>query len=209
MGEQNLVIYQSEDGKSQVQIRLEDGNAWLTQQQIADLFETTKQNVSLHILNIYSDKELDEHRVVKEYLTTAADGKKYKVKYFNLDMILAIGYRVRSPRGVQFRRWASEKLKEYIEKGFVLDDARLKGDDAFVRHFEELLARIRDIRASERRAYQRVREIFALSSDYVEGQKETQVFFAMMQNKMHFAAAGMTAAEIVRRRQYGDDKLER
>ena len=160
-------MYQSEDGKSRVQVRLEDGHAWLTQQQIAELFESSKQNVSLHIQNIYEDKELQQDRVVKEYLTTAADGKRYRVKYYNLDMILAVGYRVRSSHGVQFRRWASEKLKEYITKGFVLDDERLKGNDALAEHFEELLARIRDIWASERKTYQRVRDIFALAADYV------------------------------------------
>ena len=196
----NFLIYQSEDGLSRVQIRLKDGSAWLTQLQLAMLFETTKQNISLHIQNIFQDGELVENRVVKEYLTTAADRKNYRTKFFNLDMILAIGYRVRSPRGVQFRQWASEKLKNFITKGFVLDDERLKGEDGFARHFDELLARIRDIRASEKRVYQRVREIFALSVDYVEGQKETQLFFAMMQNKMHYAATGMTAAEIVRSR---------
>jgi hypothetical protein len=199
----NLIIYQSEDGKSQVQIRLEDGNAWLTQQQIADLFETSKQNVSHHIQCIYDDNELQPERTVKSYLTVRQEGNreiKRELEYYNLDIILAVGYRIRSSRGVQFRQWASEKLKEFIEKGFVLDDSRLKGDDVFARHFEELLERIRDIRASERRVYQRVRDIFALSADYIEGQQETQIFFATMQNKMHFAATGQTAAEIIRDR---------
>jgi hypothetical protein len=189
----NFLIYQSEDGQSRVQVRLDDGTAWLTQLQMAMLFKTSKQNISLHIQNIFQDGELNEKRVVKEYLTTAADGKNYRTKFFNLDAILAVGYRVRSPRGVQFRQWASEKLKGFITKGFVLDDERLKGDDGFARHFEELLARIRDIRASEKRVYQRVREIFAISVDYVEGRKETQLFFATMQNKMHFAANRLLA----------------
>jgi hypothetical protein len=194
-----LVIYQSEDGKSRVQVRLEDDSAWLTQQQIAELFETTKQNVSLHVQHIYEDGELQKEATVKYYLTVRQEGNREvqrELEHYNLDMILAIGYRVRSPRGVQFRRWASEKLKEFITKGFVLDDERLKGNDALAEHFEELLARIRDIRASERKAYQRVRDIFALAADYVDGQEETQRFFAIMQNKMHYAATGKTAAEI-------------
>jgi hypothetical protein len=198
-----LVIYQSEDGKSRVQVRLEDGSAWLTQQQIAVLFETTKQNVSLHVQHIYEDGELQKEATVKYYWTGRQEGNRAVQRdweHYHLDMILAVGYRGRSPRGVQFRRWASEKLKEFITKGFVLDDERLKGNDALAEHFEELLARIRDIRASERKAYQRVRDIFALAADYVDDQEETQRFFAIMQNKMHYAAAGMTAAEIVRTR---------
>lgn len=203
----DFLIYHSEDGKNSVQIRLENGTAWLTQQQMAELFEMTKQNISVHIQNIYEDGELTPEATVKYYLTVRQEGAREvqrKLEFYNLDMILAVGYRVRSPRGVQFRLWASEKLKDFITKGFVLDDERLKGEDPFARHFEELLVRIRDIRASEKRAYQRVREIFALSADYVEGQKETQFFFAAMQNKMHFAAAGMTAAEIVRSRANAD-----
>jgi hypothetical protein len=199
----NFLIYQSEDGQSRVQVRLEDGNAWLTQLQLAVLFKTTVPNINIHIRNILDDGELTAEATIKDYLTVRLEGNREvrrRLEYYNLDMILAVGYRVRSPRGVQFRQWASEKLKDFITKGFVLDDERLKGDDGFARHFEELLARIRDIRASEKRVYQRVREIFALSVDYVEGRKETQLFFATMQNKMHFAATGMTAAEIVRSR---------
>ena len=198
-----LVMYQSEDGKSRVQVRLEDGSAWLTQLQLSELFETTVPNVNMHIRNILRDGELSREATVKYYLIVRQEGNREvqrELEYYNLDMILAVGYRVRSPRGVQFRRWASEKLKEFITKGFVLDDERLKGNDALAEHFEELLARIRDIRASERKAYQRVRDIFALAADYVDGQEDTQRFFAVMQNKMHYAATGMTAAEIVRTR---------
>lgn len=195
-----IVVYQAEDGGSRIRVLLEGETVWLTQIALAELFETTKQNISLHIRNIFEEGELAEGAVVKEYLTTAADGKRYRVKHYNLDAVLAVGYRVRSPRGVQFRQWATERLREYLIKGFTLDDERLKGGSGLVDYFDELLARIREIRASEVRVYQRIREIFALACDYREGEEETQVFFATMQNKMHFAAAGMTAAEIVRRR---------
>ena len=199
-GRAEIVPYQTPDGRSRIQVRIEGETVWLTQALVAELFETTKQNVSLHIRNILDEGELEEAAVVKEYLTTAADGKSYLVKHYNLDMILAVGYRVRSPRGVQFRQWATERLREYLIKGFTLDDDRLKGRDKLADYFDELLARIREIRASEARVYQRIREIFALAADYAEGEQETQVFFAVMQNKMHHAATGMTAAEIVRRR---------
>lgn len=198
-----IVLYQTEDGESRIQVRLEKETVWLTQNEMAELYQTTKQNISLHIQSILEDGELSKDATVKQYLTVQTEGKR-KVRrsldYYNLDMILAVGYRVRSPRGVQFRQWATERLREYLIKGFTLDDDRLKGRDKLADYFDELLARIREIRASEARVYQRIREIFALASDYVEGQQETQVFFAMMQNKMHYAAAGMTAAEIVRRR---------
>ena len=204
-----LVIYQSEDGKSRVQIHLVDENAWMTQVQLAELFETSVSNINHHIANIYKDGELTKEATIEYYsIVQTEKGRKVqrKVRFYNLDMILAIGYKVRSIRGVQFRQWASERLKEYIIKGFTLDDARLKGDDAFARYFDELLARIRDIRASERRAYQRVRDIFALASDYVEDQEETHRFFAIMQNKMHYAATSMTAAEIVFRRAKAEER---
>jgi hypothetical protein len=195
-----VVVYQTEDGRSRILVRLEDETVWLPQIALADLFETTKQNISLHIRNIFEEGELEEGSVVKEYLTTAADGKRYRVKHYNLDMVLAVGYRVRSPRGVQFRQWATERLREYLVKGFTLDDERLKGRDQRADYFDELLARIREIRASEIRVYQRIREILSLAVDYVEDQQETQTFFAVMQNKMHYAATGQTAAEIVRYR---------
>ena len=195
-----IVVYRTEDGRNRISVRLEGETVWLSQAALADLFETTKQNVSLHLRNIFKEGELEENSVVKEYLTTATDGKKYRVRHFNLDAILAVGYRVRSPRGVQFRQWATDRLREYLVKGFTMDDERLKGNDRVIDYFDELLARIREIRASEARVYQRIREIFSLASDYVEDQQLTQVFFATMQNKMHFAATGLTAAEILRQR---------
>jgi len=184
-------------------VHLEGESVWLTQILMAELFQTTVPNVNIHIRNILADSELQADATIKEHLIVRREGPRQverRVKFYNLDMILAIGYRVRSPRGVQFRQWATERLREYLVKGFTLDDERLKGRNRLADYFDELLARIREIRASEARVYQRIREIFALASDYVEDQKETQVFFAMMQNKMHYAAAGMTAAEIIRRR---------
>ena len=196
----DILIYRTSDGNIKISVRLDKETVWLSQLSLAELFETTKQNISLHIRNIMKEGELDERSVVKEYLTTAADGKGYRVKYYNLDMIIAVGYRVRSKRGVQFRKWATERLREYIVKGFTMDDERLKLADARADYFDELLARIREIRASEARVYQRIREIFSLASDYVEDDEETRIFFAIVQNKMHYAATGMTAAEIIRKR---------
>jgi len=191
-----LVLYTSDDGLTRLDLRVEGQTVWLTQLEIADLFQTTKQNASLHAKNIFEDGELAEDSVVKESLTSAADGKRYKTKLYNLDLILAIGYRVRSPRGVQFRQWASAHLKEYLVKGFVMDDERLKNPGGWD-YFDELLARIREIRASEKRFYQKVRDLFVLSSDYRGQEKETARFFAEVQNKLLFAAAGKTAAELI------------
>ena len=160
-----LILYRSEDGRAEVQLRAEGDTVWLTQAEMAELFDTTKQNVSLHTRNILNEKELPEVSVVKESLTTATDGKSYRVKWYSLPMILAVGYRVRSPRGTQFRQWATAHLEEYLIKGFVMDDERLKEPGGWD-YFDELLARIRDIRASEKRFYQKVRDLFALSSDY-------------------------------------------
>jgi hypothetical protein len=198
-----VLLYQTEDGRNRIQVRLEDDTAWLTQVMLAELFQTSVPNINIHISNILEDKELSAKATIKEHLIVRQEGSRQvqrAVKFYNLDMILAVGYRVRSPRGVQFRQWATERLREYLIKGFTLDDDRLKGHDRLADYFDELLARIREIRASEARVYQRIREIFSLASDYVEGEHETQVFFATMQNKMHYAAAGMTAAEIVRQR---------
>ncbi len=198
-----IILYQTDDGQSRIQVRLEGGTVWLSQALMAELFLTTPQNITIHIGEIYKDGELSTVATCKEHLQVRQEGSRAvrrQIKLYNLDMILAVGYRVRSPRGVQFRQWATERLREYLIKGFTLDDERLKGHDRLADHFDELLARIREIRASEARVYQRIREIFALATYYVEGQQETQVFFATMQNKMHYAAAGMTAAEIVRRR---------
>jgi len=202
-GGSEIIIYQTEDGRSRIQVRLEDQTVWLPQALIAELFQTTPQNVTIHIKQIFEDGEQSEAATCKERLQVRQEGTRTvrrQIKYYNLDIILAVGYRVRSPRGTQFRRWATERLREYLVKGFALDDDRLKGRDRLADYFDELLERIREIRASEKRVYQRIREIFALASDYVEGEQQTQAFFAAMQNKMHFAAAGMTAAEIVRRR---------
>ena len=170
---------------------------------MAELFQTTKQNISLHLQNIYEQGELTREATVKESLTVREEGGRQvrrTVEFYNLDGIISVGYRVNSVRGTQFRIWATQRLREYIVKGFTLDDERLKGRDRLADYFDELLARIREIRASEKRVYQRIREIFALASDYREGEQEPQVFFATMQNKMHFAATGMTTAAIVRRR---------
>jgi hypothetical protein len=180
-----------------VALYAKDGKIWLSQIQLAELFATSKQNIGQHIRNILEEGELAENSVVKYFFTTAADGKEYRVAYYSLEMILAIGFRARSKRGTQFRIWANRNLKEYIAKGFVMDDERLKNPDGRPDYFDELLARIRDIRTSEKRFYQKVRDLFALCSDYEGGDKATQMFFAEVQNKLLFAVAGQTAAEIV------------
>ncbi len=191
-----LILYRTDDGQAEVRLRAEAGSVWLTQGEIAELFATTKQNVSLHARNILEERELSDDSVVKESLTTAADGKRYRTKLYRLEMILAIGYRVRSPRGTQFRQWATAHLSEYLVKGFVMDDERLKNPGGWD-YFDELLARIREIRASELRFYQKVRELFALSSDYRKDDTEAQLFFAEVQNKLLYAVTQKTAAEIV------------
>lgn len=198
-----ILIYQSDSGETRLEVRLQDETVWLTQNLMAELYETTKQNISLHIQNIFEEGELAPGATVKEYLTVRREGPRTiqrRLDYYNLDMIIAVGYRVKSAVATRFRQWATARLKEYVIKGFTLDDERLKGGKGLADYFDELLARIREIRASEARVYQRIREIFALAVDYREGEEETQVFFATMQNKMHYAAAGQTAAEIVRRR---------
>jgi hypothetical protein len=189
-----IILYQTEDDTTVIQLRAQGGTVWLTQMEMADLFQTTKQNISLHIKNIFSTKELLES-VVKDSLTTAADGKRYKTKVYNLSMILAIGYRVESLRGTQFRRWATTHLQEYLVKGFVLDDQRLK--ESKWDYFDELLERIREIRASEKRFYQKVREIYATSVDYDSESDQAQLFFKKVQNKMLWATTGHTAAELI------------
>lgn len=194
-----LILYTTDDGRTQLHLRVEGDSIWLSQLEIAELFQTTKQNVSLHAKNIFEDRELRQDSVVKESLTTAADGKNYRTKLYNLDLILAIGYRVRSSRGVQFRQWASTHLKEFLLKGFVMDDERLKNPGGWD-YFDELLERIRDIRASEKRFYQKVRDLFALSSDYQARERETSQFFAEVQNKLLYATTGHTAAELILKR---------
>ena len=200
-----LILYTTEDGKSRIQLRADEQTVWLTQLELADLFDATKQNISLHLKNLFEDGELFENSVVKESLTTAVDGKEYQTKLYNLDAILAVGYRVRSPRGVQFRRWASTVLKEYLLKGFVMDDERLKNPDGRPDHFDEMLERIRDIRASEKRFYQKVRDLFSLSTDYDKTDQATQQFFALVQNLLLYAVTGKTAAELITARANRDD----
>lgn len=197
MEENNIIIYNTADGKASVSLLTKDGTAWLNQNQLAELFATSKQNISLHINNIFEEGELDANSVVKDYLTTAADGKNYSVSHYSLEMILAIGFRVRSKRGTQFRQWAGKNLSEYMVKGFLMDDERLKNPDGKPDYFDELLARIRDIRASEKRFYQKVRDLFMLSRDYDASDKATQLFYADAQNKLLFAITGQTAAEII------------
>jgi hypothetical protein len=195
--EQNIIIYKTQDGKISIALYAKDGSVWMNQNQLAELFDTSKQNIGQHINNILEDNELDSISVVKNYFTTASDGKNYDVTFYSLDMILAIGFRVRSKRGTQFRQWANSNLKEYMIKGFVMDDERLKNPDGRSDYFDELLARIRDIRSSEKRFYQKVRDLFALSNDYDKTDKATQMFFAETQNKLLYAITDKTAAEII------------
>jgi len=193
----NIIIYTSTDGKASVALFERDNSVWLNQKQLAEIFDTSVPNISMHIKSILKDKELSPNSVVKDYLTTAADGKEYKVTFYALEMILAIGYRVRSKRGVQFRQWATRNLVEYMRKGFIMDDERLKNPDGRPDYFDELLERIRDICASEKRFYQKVRDLFSLSSDYDPTDKATQMFFAAAQNKLLFAVTRKTAAELI------------
>lgn len=197
MSENQIIIYNTQDGKSSVSLFAKDGNVWMSQNQLAELFDTSVPNISMHIKNIFKDKELNQNSVVKDYLTTAQDNKKYNVTFYSLEMILAIGFRVRSKRGVQFRQWVNHNLQQYMVKGFIMDDERLKNPDGRDDYFDELLARIRDIRASEKRFYQKLRDLFSLSSDYDPSDKATQMFYAETQNKILYAITGKTAAEII------------
>lgn len=186
-----------------IRVLLVGETVWLTQRQIADLYDVSVKTVSEHLQNIYDEGELEPERTVRKFRIVQAEGARSvrrQLDHYSLEAILAVGYRVRSARGTEFRQWATARLSEYLVKGFTLDDERLKGTRSPVDHFDELLARIREIRASEARVYQRIREIFAMAVDYREGEQATQRFFAIMQNKMHYAAAGLTAAEIIRRR---------
>ena len=193
----DLILYTTEDGRSQIKLRAKDQTVWLSQREMAHLFDVSTDNVGLHLKNVFTDGELAENSVTEESSVTAADGKNYRTKLYSLDAILAVGYRVRSPRGVQFRRWASTILKEYLVKGFVMDDERLKNPDGRPDYFDEMLARIRDIRASEKRFYQKVRDLFTLSSDYDKTDQTTQVFFATVQNLLLYAVTQKTAAELI------------
>jgi len=199
-----VILYQTEDGRSHIQIQLVQGTAWLTQADMAELYQTSKQNISHHIASVYEDGELAPEATVKKYLTVQTEGSRNvrrELEYYNLEMILAVGYRVRSHRGVQFRQWASGRLREYLVKGFTLDDARLKeGSSAGAGYFDELLERIRDIRASEKRFYQKIRDLFTLSVDYSPHTAQTEEFFQTVQNKLHWAVTGKTAAELIAER---------
>jgi hypothetical protein len=191
-----VIIYTTDDGSTRIDLRLESGTVWLSQLQIAELFEATKQNISLHLKNIFEDGELRQDSVVKESLTTANDGKNYRTKLYSVDAILAIGYRVRSVRGVQFRRYASTVLKEYLEKGFALNDERLKNLGGG-NYWKELLDRIRDIRSSEKVMYRQVLDLYATASDYDPNNEASLTFFKIVQNKLHYAAHGHTASEVI------------
>jgi len=200
-----LILYTTEDGKSQIKLRTKDQTVWLTQREMAELFDVSTDNVGLHLKNIFAAGELDFDSVTEESSVTAVDGKNYRTKLYNLDAILAVGYRVRSPRGVQFRRWATSVLKEFLTKGFVMDDERLKNPDDRPDYFDEMLARIRDIRASEKRFYQKVRDLFALASDYDKTDQATQQFFATVQNMLLYAVTQKTAAELITARANPND----
>ena len=192
-----IIIYNTEDGKTKVSLYAQDGTVWLNQNQLAELFATSVSNINKHIANILKEGELSENSVIEYFSITAADGKNYNVAFYRLEMILAIGFRVRSKRGTQFRQWANTQLAELMKKGFVMDDERLKNPDGRPDYFDELLERVRDIRASEKRFYQKVRELFALSSDYDGSDKATQMFFAETQNKLIYAVTQQTAEELI------------
>jgi len=196
-----IIIYQTESGQPKIEVRLQDETVWLTQKLMAELFQTTPQNITMHINNIFSEGELDESSTCKEFLQVQTEGERQierSRKFYNLEVIIAVGYRVRSHRGTQFRRWATERLKEYVVKGFTMDDERLKnvqniGSD----YFDEMLERIRDIRSSEQRFYHKIKEIYKLAVDYDPKAEETLAFFKAVQNKLHFAISGQTAAELI------------
>ena len=192
-----IVIYQIMGDEKKIRVRIEDENVWLTQKLIAELFDVSVPTVNEHLKNIFESDELEENSVIRNFRITATDGKDYDTKHYNLDTILAVGYRVKSDRGTQFRKWATERLREYLVKGFTLDDERLKQGGGRARYFQELLQRVRDIRSSERLFYQKVTDIYATSIDYKVDAELTQKFFATVQNKMHYAVHGHTAAEII------------
>ncbi|HSS50536.1 MAG TPA: virulence RhuM family protein [Thermoanaerobaculia bacterium] len=195
----SIILYQTEDGRTRIQCRFEDETIWLTQKLMAELFRKDVRTINEHIQNIFAEGELAEEAVIRKFRITAADGKSYETQHYNLEVVISVGYRVRSPRGTQFRQWATARLSEYLVKGFTMDDERLKNPPGkgHTDYFDELLERIRDIRASERRVYLRVRDILALAADYMPSEPETQVFFQTIQNKLHFAATGKTASELI------------
>ena len=191
-----IIIYQTQDGLTKIDVQLQNDTVWLAQDQIAELFQRDKSTISRHVKNIFTEGELEQHSVVANFATTAADGKTYNVDYYNLDVIISVGYRVKSLRGTQFRIWATKVLHEYMQKGFAMNDDLLK-EAGGGNYFDELLARIRDIRSSEKVFYRKILEIYATSIDYDPKAKATQEFFATVQNKMHFSAHGHTAAEVI------------
>lgn len=191
-----IVIYQTDDGDTKIDVRFVDETVWLTQAQLCELYQTSKSNVSEHIKNIFEEGELEENSVVRKFRTTASDGKNYNVSYYNLDMIISLGYRIKSITATQFRHWATERLKEYMIKGFTMDDERLKNLGGG-NYWKELLDRIRDIRSSEKVMYRQVLDLYATSVDYNPKSSETIAFFKMVQNKLHYAAHGHTAAEVI------------
>ena len=200
MANSEILLYQTEDGQTKIDVRLEEETVWLNQKQMVELFQTTKQNISLHIRNIFKEGELVENSVVKDYLTTAADGKDYSTNYYNLDVIISVGYRVKSHRGTQFRIWATTQLREYLIKGFVLNDERLKETGHTNTYFDELLERIRDIRSSEKNFYAKIKDIYTNAIGYGPTTEDSQLLFKSVQNKMHWAIHGHTASEIIYKR---------
>ena len=199
-----IILYQAENGETKIEVHLEDETVWLTQLQLATLLQTSKQNIGQHLKNIFEEGELEENSVVKKFFTTASDGKRYQTNFYNLDAIISVGYRVKSHVATRFRQWATEQLREYLIKGFVMDDERLKQRDQDT-YFEELLARIRDIRSSEKVFWRKVLDIYATSVDYDSRTETSRHFFSVMQNKMHWAAHGHTAAEVVVKRAKAED----
>ena len=192
----NIIIYTTDDGQVEIEVRLEDENVWLTQNSMAELFDTTRNNITMHIKNIFEEGELQEKSVSKESLLTAKDGKNYKTKFYNLDLIIAVGYRVKSVRGTQFRIWANKLIKEYLIKGYNLSVKRFKNNGGGT-YFEEVLEKIRDIRSSEKVFWRKILDIYATSVDYDAKNKQTREFFKTVQNKMHYAVHGNTAAEVI------------
>lgn len=202
----NIVIYQLDDGKTKIDVKLEEETVWLSQQQMADLYDTTKQNISLHIKNIFDEEELEMNSTVKEFFTVQKEGNRNverKVKYYNLDMIISLGYRIKSKVATNFRRWATERLKEYMVKGFTMDDERLKGNGGG-NYWKELLARIKDIRSSEKVLYRQVLDLYATAVDYDPKDSKSIEFFKIVQNKLHYAAHGHTASEVIYERADSD-----
>jgi hypothetical protein len=200
MSNSQIIIYQTEKGNTKIDVRLENENVWLTQKTMAELFQTTVPNINMHLKNIFEEGELEENSVIKDFLITASDGKNYKTKMYSLDAIISVGYRIKSHVATKFRIWATQHIKEFIIKGFVMDDERLKNPDLPFDYFEELLKRVQDIRTSEKRFYQKITDIYATSVDYDPTLETSILFFKTVQNKMHWAITNQTAAEIIKSR---------